>query len=201
MRGSVGWVMERRWAFGFLLFAVLALVVSYLDYDENRRLEGAPTAPAVITDVVRFAKGGPFLEVDVTLPDGRVQRTTVSDFFDYPRPEKGGRIRVQYRQDGSDLLTREDGYGPDRSGQFGWGAAGLATTLAGLGILVRHTRRWRKRTWGQFWFYGNCPACDHDWREHPGGVYGVPPGDPCADCRHESPDAPDTACRKPAAAP
>ncbi|QNE20113.1 hypothetical protein F1D05_22105 [Kribbella qitaiheensis] len=201
MKGWVDWVLVRRWAFGCLLFAVLALGIAYVDYDDNRRLEGAPGAPAVITDVVRFAKGGPYLEVDVSLPDGRVARTTITDFFDYPKPEKGGRIRVQYRVDGRDLLARENGVPPDRSEQIGWGAAGLVTLLVGVGILVRHTRRWRKRTWGQFWFYGNCPDCAHDWRQHPGGVYGVPPGDPCADCHHKSPDALDTACRTPAASP
>jgi hypothetical protein len=141
------WVMARGWAFGCLLVAVLAFSVAYLEYDEGRTLDGAPTAPAVIRDVVNPVKGRQYLEVDVALPDGRTVRTNLSDFYDVPRPKKGGQVQVQYRSDGSGLLAREAGIGPDRTGEIGWVTAGLVTMLVGLGILVRHTRRWRKRTW------------------------------------------------------
>jgi hypothetical protein len=136
----MGWVLERRWEFGCLLFAVLAFFVAYSEYDESRALAGAPTASAVITDVVDPVKGHQYLEVDVSLPDGRTAHTTVSDFLGAPRPEKGGRIRVQYRSDGSGLLARQEGIGPDRTGQIGWSIAGFAALLAGVGLLVRRTR-------------------------------------------------------------
>jgi hypothetical protein len=131
--------VERRWGFACLLFAVLALLGAYLDHDINRELEGAPTAPATIVDVTRFAKGGPYLEVDVSLPDGRTVRTNISDFYDLPKPEKGGQIEVQYRPDGSGLLARENGIKPGRAGQFGWWIAGGAALLAGVGLLMRPT--------------------------------------------------------------
>jgi hypothetical protein len=130
---------SRRWVVGCLLFAVLAFFVAYSEYDESRALSGALTAPAVITDVVDPVKGRQYLEVDVSLPDGRTAHTTVSDFFDSPRPEKGGRIQVQYRPDGSGLLARQEGIGSDHTGQIGWSVVGGAALLAGVGLLVRRT--------------------------------------------------------------
>jgi hypothetical protein len=138
-------VFERRWAFGCLVFAVLAFLVAFLDYDIDRELEGAPTAPATIVDVTRFAKGGPYLEVEVSLPDGRTVQTNISDFYDLPKPEKGGRIEVQYRPDGSGLLARENGIRPDRTAEIGWSIAGSAALVVGVALLVRRTRGRRLR--------------------------------------------------------
>jgi hypothetical protein len=140
-----GWVVGRRWAFGCLVFAVLALLGAFLDYDVDRELAGAPTAPATIVDVTRFAKGGPYLEVEVSLPDGRTVRTNISDFYDLPKPEKGGRIEVQYRPDGSGLLARENGIRPDRTAEIGWSVAGCAALVVGVALLVRRTRGRRLR--------------------------------------------------------
>src|SRR5689334_661082 len=47
-------------------------------------------------------------------------------------------------------------------------------------------------------WYGDCPACRHDWREH------IPP-DPCSECQyeidHEEPNAPVAPCPLPAPPP
>ena len=137
MSAWVGWGYDRRWAFVCLLFAGAALLGAYLGYDIDRDLEGAPTAPATIVDVTRFAKGGPYLEVDVSLPDGRTVRTNISEFYDLPKPEKGGRIEVQYRPDGSGLLARENGIKADPAGQIGWSIAGGVALLVGGGLLLR----------------------------------------------------------------
>jgi hypothetical protein len=140
MRGSgrVGWATERRWAFGCLLFAVLAFLVAYLEYDEGRLLAGAPTAPAVVTGVVHPLKGEQYLEVAVSLPDGRTVPTNISEFLDTPK--KGGRIVVQYRPDGPGLLARQEGVGPDRTKEIGGSLVGIAALLTGVGLLVRSTR-------------------------------------------------------------
>jgi hypothetical protein len=141
----VGWVFDRRWAFACFGFAAAALLGAYLGYDIDRDLEGAPTAPATIVDVTRFAKGGPYLEVDVSLPDGRTARTNISEFYDIPKPRKGGRIEVQYRPDGAGLIARENGIKPDPAGQIAWSIVGGAALLVGAGLLMRPTSVARRR--------------------------------------------------------
>lgn len=32
---------------------------------------------------------------------------------------------------------------------------------------------------------GSCPACGHDWREHPGYGFDIPLEDGCSECRYE----------------
>lgn len=66
---------------------------------------------------------------------------------------------------------------------------------------------WRQRLGlvGQLYeFFGNCPDCGHDWREH------IPPavddGEPCSECTfeidHQEPEAPSVPCqRRPDALP
>jgi len=117
----------------------VALLGGYLGYDMDRKLAGAPTAPATIVEVAQFAKGGPYLEVDVALPDGRTVRTNISEFYDLPKPEKGRRIEVQYRPDGSGLVARENGIEPGRAERIGWLIAGGAALLVGAGLLLRPT--------------------------------------------------------------
>jgi len=34
-------------------------------------------------------------------------------------------------------------------------------------------------------FYGCCPDCGHDWREHPGGAFGEPAEGFCGECRYK----------------
>jgi hypothetical protein len=97
--------VSRRWAFGFLAWAALAFTVAYWDYDENQRLAGAPTAPAVITDIIRWSKGGPYLELRIELPDGGTVQASTNQFYDVPQLRKGGRIVVQYDIDGRDVCT------------------------------------------------------------------------------------------------
>jgi hypothetical protein len=46
----------------------------------------------------------------------------------------------------------------------------------GMGILPR----WRARVR----FYGTCPACSHDWREHLGGSFD-PDTSTCGECVYE----------------
>jgi hypothetical protein len=135
-----GLVAVRRWGFYFLALSALGFVVGYFTYDENRRLAGAPTAPAVVTDVVRFSKGGPYVAVEIMLPDGRTVRTTTESFYDSPRPLKGNRIVVQYAIDGRDVWAREAGIGPDRAGQWGWTSVGGVSGVVG-GVLVFRGRR------------------------------------------------------------
>lgn len=56
--------------------------------------------------------------------------------------------------------------------------------------------RWRRDRWRadrqQRAFYGDCPHCRHDWREHD-------PAEGCGECQyeigHEEPDAPAQPCR------
>ncbi|MEV6272965.1 hypothetical protein AB0L64_37755 [Kribbella sp. NPDC051936] len=49
-------------------------------------------------------------------------------------------------------------------------------------------RRARRVLWA---YYGGCPVCQHDWREHM-------PGEGCGECQyeidHEEPEAPSSPC-------
>jgi hypothetical protein len=45
-------------------------------------------------------------------------------------------------------------------------------------------RRWRRGCTEQD-FYGTCDECQHDWREHAGGVFGEPADEMCGECRYE----------------
>jgi len=94
------WLLERRWALGFLAWSALAFTIAYWNHDENQRLDNAPTAPAVITDINRWTKGGPELELDIKLPDGRTVTGQTNNFNDVHRT--GERILVQYALDGRD---------------------------------------------------------------------------------------------------
>jgi hypothetical protein len=53
-------------------------------------------------------------------------------------------------------------------------------------------------------FYGLCPTCGHDWREHPGGIF-EPSADICGECQyevdHDQRDTPEPPCQRPAPAP
>ena len=133
------WLLERRWALGFLAWSALAFTIAYWNHDENQRLDNAPTAPAVITDINRWTKGGPELDLDITLPDGRTVTGQTNNFNDVHRT--GERILVQYALDGRDVYVREAGQGPDHTGVWGWMAAGSGATLTGLTLMVLRTRR------------------------------------------------------------
>ncbi len=142
-RSHVGeWLLSRRWALGFLAWAALAFTIAYSDHDENRRLTGAPTAPAVITDITRWSKGGPYLELRIELPDGRTVQASTNEFDGDPR--KGERIVVQYAIDGSDVYAREAGLGPNHAGIWGWSIAGTGAALTGVILLVVKSRRSRR---------------------------------------------------------
>lgn len=134
-------MVERRWALGFLGWAALAFTIAYFDHYENQQLEGAPTAPAVITDVDRWSKGGPVLVARIELPDGSTVESSTHAFYDVPRPRTGGRITMQYAIDGSDVWSREAGIGPNHDGIWGWSIAGGGATLTGMVLLIRRARR------------------------------------------------------------
>jgi hypothetical protein len=138
------WLVSRRWALGFLAWAALAFTIAYWDHDENRRLAGAPTAPAVVTDIIRWSKGGPYLELRIELPDGRTVQASTNQFYDVPQPRKGGRIIVQYAIDGRDVYAREAGLGPNHAGIWGWSTAGTGAGLTGIVLLVVTSRRSRR---------------------------------------------------------
>lgn len=131
-------MQRRRWALGLLAWSALAFTIAYLNHDENQRLDGAPTVPAVITDIDRWTKGGPELELEIQLPDGRTVTGRTNNFNDvHPN---GARIAVQYAIDEGDVYVREAGTGPDHAGVWGWLAAGSGATLAGAFLLVRRAR-------------------------------------------------------------
>jgi hypothetical protein len=47
-------------------------------------------------------------------------------------------------------------------------------------------RRWSERTANRVRYYGNCPVCGHDWREHPGGHFDADlDWDCCGECQYE----------------
>ncbi|MGZ0149506.1 hypothetical protein ACXJJ3_20750 [Kribbella sp. WER1] len=133
------WVVARRWALGFFAWAVLAFVIAYFDNYENQQLAGAPTAPAVVTDVDRLTKGGPVVHLRIELPDGSTLDSSTHDFSDDPAPRNGDRIIVQYAVDGRDVWSREAGVGPNHAGIWSWSIAGSVATLTGL-ILLRARR-------------------------------------------------------------
>jgi hypothetical protein len=136
--------VSRRWALGFLAWAALAFTIAYWDYDENQRLAGAPTAPAVIIDIIRWSKGGPYLELRIELPDGGTVQASTNQFYDVPQPRKGGRIVVQYDIDGRDVYAREAGIGPNHAGIWGWSVAGTGAAVTGVILLVVKSRRSRR---------------------------------------------------------
>ncbi|MER7246306.1 hypothetical protein [Kribbella sp. NPDC000426] len=135
------WVVQRRWALGFLAWAALAFTIAHFDDYENRQLQGAPTAPAVITDIDRWTKGGTVLHLRIELPDGSTVESSTHNFYDVPAPSQGARITVQYAVDGQDVWSREAGLGPNRAGVWGWSIAGAAAALTGVILLVLRTRR------------------------------------------------------------
>ena len=135
------WVVDRRWALGFLAWAALAFVIVYFENYENRQLQGAPTAPAVITDFDRWAKGGPVLQLRIELPDGSTVESSTQEFYDVPAPRPGGRISVQYALDGRDVWSREAGIGPNRAGIRGWSIGGGAAASIGVVLLILRARR------------------------------------------------------------
>lgn len=63
----------------------------------------------------------------------------------------------------------------------------------------RESQRWRRVP-----FYGECPTCGHDWREHPGGIF-EPSADVCGECDyevdHDQRETSEPPCRLPALAP
>ncbi|HWD78261.1 MAG TPA: hypothetical protein VG497_05260 [Kribbella sp.] len=125
----------------FLAGAALAFVNVYFANYENQQLDGAPTAPAVITDIDHWSKGGPFLYMRIELPDGSTVESSTNSFYDIPRPRKGARIMVQYAVDGGDVWSREAGIGPSYAGIWGWSIAGAVAALTGLILLVLRARR------------------------------------------------------------
>lgn len=135
------WVVERRWALGFIAWAALAFTIAYSENYENEQLRGAPTAPAVITDIDRWSKGGPLLHLRIELPDGSTVESSTQDFYDVPAPRKGARITVQYSVDGRDVWSREAGLGPNHAGIWGWSIAGSVATLTGVILLILRARR------------------------------------------------------------
>jgi hypothetical protein len=44
---------------------------------------------------------------------------------------------------------------------------------------------WRGRRARRIRYYGSCPDCGHDWREHPGGGLDIPLEDGCGECLYE----------------
>jgi hypothetical protein len=52
--------------------------------------------------------------------------------------------------------------------------------VADYGRAVGIFSRWRTR----IRFYGACPVCGHDWREHPGGSFD-PETSTCGECVYE----------------
>lgn len=44
---------------------------------------------------------------------------------------------------------------------------------------------WRGRRARRVAYYGSCPACGHDWHEHPGGGFDIPLEDGCSECQYE----------------
>lgn len=65
----------------------------------------------------------------------------------------------------------------------------------------RHRERRRRR---RVPFYGVCPTCGHDWREHPGGIF-EPNTDTCGECEyevdHDQRETSEPPCRLPAPTP
>ncbi|GAA4583606.1 hypothetical protein GCM10023194_21390 [Planotetraspora phitsanulokensis] len=77
----------------------------------------------------------------------------------------------------------------------------------GLGSHGRHhvaVNIFRRRQRGVR-FHGDCPACGHDWREHPEGAFNEGDASTCGEClyeiEHGEPGAPSQACRLPAPPP
>jgi hypothetical protein len=54
-------------------------------------------------------------------------------------------------------------------------------------------------------YYGDCPICLHDWREHPGGDFATTVGQTCGECEyeveHDQRETTDPPCRLPAKPP
>jgi hypothetical protein len=137
------WLVARRWALGLLAWAALAVTIAWFEIDENEQLNGAPTAPAVITGTDHWVKGGPELLLRIELPDGRTLESSTTNFYDYPPRQVGARIEVQYAVDGQDVWCREAGIGPSH-GFWGWLIAGAGAAVAGIVMLVVAGRRSRR---------------------------------------------------------
>lgn len=108
-------------------------------------------------------------------------QTTTSTFIDDDR-HKGGRIEVEYVIQGRDVLAREVGANADYA-LWSMAVLGSAALTGAIVVLVRRSPAWQHRRWAQFWYYGSCPDCGHDWRFHPEGVYNKDPTSTCTDCR------------------
>jgi hypothetical protein len=119
------------------VFSAIALGAWWFARDIDHQLDGAPTTTATVVDVTNPAKGSPYLELDLTLPDGRVVRANTDEYLD--APTKGAQLQVQYAADGKGLLVREVGAGSDRPGLGSLIAAG-ASALIGLVLLILRTR-------------------------------------------------------------
>lgn len=91
---------------------------------------------------------------------------------------------------------------------FGARAKGSSPQEA-LRVAVPHRASWwrrhrERRQRRRVPFYGVCPTCGHDWREHPGGIF-EPDTDTCGECEfevdHDQRDTSEPPCRLPAPAP
>ena len=76
-----------------------------------------------------------------------------------------------------------------------WSPRVATAQLQRLGVRYRSRRRswWRRLVTRRDPFWGDCPVCGHDWREH------VPADGECGECRYEmehgDPGAPTEVCR------
>ena len=115
----------------------------YLTYDEDRALDGAPTAPATILDISHPLRHDPTIDIEMALPGGRTVQTTTSTFIDDDR-HKGERIEVQYAIRGQDVLARQAG---TTANDGVWTMAVLAcgALIAAAVVLICRNQAWQHR--------------------------------------------------------